>query len=269
MTNTTLYPKRQNRLTVSSTLVDIVGNCLLVLLLMAGVGYAVTIGLNLPKANVLIQQEKLTPLQYQEVEQFLGKQADNDVLRVDLQPYIDKSMTFDWVDHVNVRRDWQQGVVVDITPRQPIARFGSQKFIDASGVIFSPVDENLLQSPDWMQIQGNPKNTIAIMQQVKQVGDWYLPLGLKIREVIETPRMTWLYRFDNGLRILVDRENTSEKLYQLSQVLQHQLRPQLNNIQTIDLRYKNGMAITWRQPIEQTAIGQQTQQLPTSNQQGR
>ena len=46
--------------------------------------------------------------------------------------------------------------------------------------------------------------------------------------------------------MLVDNDNTSEKLYRLSVMLQNQLKPQLHNLQTIDLRYKNGMAITKR-----------------------
>lgn len=248
MTKTTPYPTTKNRVTVSSTLVDIVGNCLLVLLLMGIVGYGVAVVHELPKANIVVSPEQLTPLQQQKVAQFLGTQADVNLLQANLQTYVDKAKQLDWIDHVSIRRDWQQGLVVKITPRQPIARFGSQKFVDASGAVFTPADSQQLQQSNWMRIQGNPQDTVAMMQQIKQIGDWYLPLGLTIHEVIQTPRMTWFYRFDNGLHILVDRENSSEKLYRLSQLLQHQLRPQLDNIQKVDLRYKNGMAITWREP---------------------
>ena len=80
-----------------------------------------------------------------------------------------------------------------------------------------------------------------------------MPLGMKIEEVIVTPRMAWLFRFDNGLRVLVDNDNTSEKLYRLSIMLQNQLKPQLKTLQTVDLRYKNGMAITKRPVIQQAS----------------
>lgn len=260
MTETTIYPKKNNHFTVSSTLMDIVGNCFLVLLLMGAVGYTVVLVSDLPKANIVIVKDNLSTEQHEKIQQLLGNQAESNVLEVDLQPYVEKSMTLDWVHHVNVKRDWSQGLLVDITPRQPIARFGSQKFIDAHGVVFTPTNDHLLKDPKWMRIQGDPKDTIAMMQQVKQTGDWFAPLGLRIREVIATPRMTWFYRFDNDLRILVDKENTSEKLYQLSQVLQHQLNQQLPNIQTIDLRYKSGMAITWRQPTQHLSTQTQTTQ---------
>ena len=104
-----------------------------------------------------------------------------------------------------------------------------------------------------MQLQGDSQNAIVMMQQIKQVSDWFMPLGIKIEEVIVTPRMAWLFRFDNGLRVLVDNDNTSEKLYRLSIMLQNQLKPQLKTLQTVDLRYKNGMAITKRPLIQQAS----------------
>ena len=107
------------------------------------------------------------------------------------------------------------------------------------------------------------------MQQIKQVSDWFMPLGMKIEEVIVTPRMAWLFRFDNGLRVLVDNDNTSEKLYRLSIMLQNQLKPQLKTLQTVDLRYKNGMAITKRPVIQQasdtTAVNKSADTKPVTD----
>ncbi|MGL5987527.1 MAG: cell division protein FtsQ/DivIB, partial [Burkholderiales bacterium] len=104
--------------------------------------------------------------------------------------------------------------------------------------VFKPADSNDLNNPSLMQLQGDSQNAVVMMQQIKQVSDWFMPLGMKIEEVIVTPRMAWLFRFDNGLRVLVDNDNTSEKLYRLSIMLQNQLKPQLKTLQTVDLRYK-------------------------------
>ena len=57
--------------------------------------------------------------------------------------------------------------------------------------------------------------------------------------------MTWLIRFDNGLRVIVDNEGTAQKLLNLSQLLGNQLSARRDNIQSIDLRYKNGFTIAW------------------------
>lgn len=199
----------------------------------------------LPDANISLQKDNLNQHERHELSNMLGSRVMGNFLQADLQTYVDEISKVDWVEQVDIRRDWQHGLVINVTPRKAVAKFGSERLVDANGVVFRPADESQLDLPYWMQLQGDARDAISMMQQVKQVNDWYLPLGLTLKEVIVTSRMTWLFRFDNGLRILVDNDNTSEKLYRLSVMLQNQLNSKLSKMQSIDLRYKNGMAVTW------------------------
>lgn len=222
-----------------------------VLLLLILAALAINVFNKLPNAAISLQHKGLNTQQTLQLQQLLGEKADTNLLKADLQSYLAKLETVDWVGQVDVRRDWQQGIVVNVVPRQAVAKFGSERLVDANGTVFKPADSNDLNNPSLMQLQGDSQNAVVMMQQIKQVSDWFMPLGMKIEEVIVTPRMAWLFRFDNGLRVLVDNDNTSEKLYRLSIMLQNQLKPQLKTLQTVDLRYKNGMAITKRPVIQQ------------------
>ena len=222
-----------------------------VLLLLILAALAINVFNKLPNAAISLQHKGLNTQQTLQLQQLLGEKADTNLLKADLQSYLAKLETVDWVGQVDVRRDWQQGIVVNVVPRQAVAKFGSERLVDANGMVFKPADSNDLNNTSLMQLQGDSQNAIVMMQQIKQVSDWFMPLGIKIEEVIVTPRMAWLFRFDNGLRVLVDNDNTSEKLYRLSIMLQNQLKPQLKTLQTVDLRYKNGMAITKRPVIQQ------------------
>ena len=222
-----------------------------VLLLLILAALAINVFNKLPNAAISLQHKGLNTQQTLQLQQLLGEKADTNLLKADLQSYLAKLETVDWVGQVDVRRDWQQGIVVNVVPRQAVAKFGSERLVDANGTVFKPADSNDLNNTSLMQLQGDSQNAVVMMQQIKQVSDWFMPLGMKIEEVIVTPRMAWLFRFDNGLRVLVDNDNTSEKLYRLSIMLQNQLKPQLKTLQTVDLRYKNGMAITKRPVIQQ------------------
>lgn len=222
-----------------------------VLLLVILAALAINVFNKLPNAAISLQHKGLNTQQTLQLQQLLGEKADTNLLKADLQSYLAKLETVDWVGQADVRRDWQQGIVVNVVPRQAVAKFGSERLVDANGMVFKPADSNDLNNTSLMQLQGDSQNAIVMMQQIKQVSDWFMPLGIKIEEVIVTPRMAWLFRFDNGLRVLVDNDNTSEKLYRLSIMLQNQLKPQLKTLQTVDLRYKNGMAITKRPVIQQ------------------
>ena len=224
-----------------------------VLLLLILAALAINVFNKLPNAAISLQHKGLNTQQTLQLQQLLGEKADTNLLKADLQSYLAKLETVDWVGQADVRRDWQQGIVVNVVPRQAVAKFGSERLVDANGTVFKPADSNDLNNPSLMQLQGDSQNAVVMMQQIKQVSDWFMPLGMKIEEVIVTPRMAWLFRFDNGLRVLVDNDNTSEKLYRLSIMLQNQLKPQLKTLQTVDLRYQNGMAITKRPVIQQAS----------------
>ena len=224
-----------------------------VLLLLILAALAINVFNKLPNAAISLQHKGLNTQQTLQLQQLLGEKADTNLLKADLQSYLAKLETVDWVGQADVRRDWQQGIVVNVVPRQAVAKFGSERLVDANGTVFKPADSNDLNNASLMQLQGDSQNAVVMMQQIKQVSDWFMPLGMKIEEVIVTPRMAWLFRFDNGLRVLVDNDNTSEKLYRLSIMLQNQLKPQLETLQTVDLRYKNGMAITKRPVIQQAS----------------
>lgn len=240
-----------------------------VLLLLILAALAINVFNKLPNAAISLQHKGLNTQQTLQLQQLLGEKADTNLLKADLQSYLAKLETVDWVGQADVRRDWQQGIVVNVVPRQAVAKFGSERLVDANGTVFKPADSNDLNNASLMQLQGDSQNAVVMMQQIKQVSDWFMPLGMKIEEVIVTPRMAWLFRFDNGLRVLVDNDNTSEKLYRLSIMLQNQLKPQLETLQTVDLRYKNGMAITKRPVIQQasdtTAVNKSADTKPVTD----
>lgn len=71
---------------------------------------------------------------------------------------------------MDIRRDWQQGLIVKVVPRQAVAKFGSERLVDANGVVYTPADSQELQAHPWMQLQGDTE--IAVYHdafQVKQV----------------------------------------------------------------------------------------------------
>lgn len=106
------------------------------------------------------------------------------------------------------------------------------------GAVFVPADSKDLTQGRFATLQGEITQAPVIMQQMQQVNDWYTPLGMQVEDIILSPRMTWLIRFDNGLRVIVDNENTAQKLLSLSQLLGNQLSERRGEIQSVDLRYK-------------------------------
>lgn len=198
-----------------------------------------------PPAVIQVSTQGLSPAEHHSLQQIMSQQTVSGFFTTDLQALRDAATGLAWVDQVSVSRDWQRGIVIKALPKQAVANFGTERLVDAKGIVFVPVDNNDLRQAQFATLQGEMTQAPVIMQQMQQINEWYAPLDMRVEDIILTPRMTWLIGFDNGLRVIVDNENTAQKLLSLSQLLGSQLNARLSDMQSIDLRYKNGFTITW------------------------
>jgi cell division protein FtsQ len=229
---------------------------LLAIIVAASVAFAIRSYQNAPNANIYIDPTGLTAAQYQALKATMGTQASGNYFIADIQSMRNIALSLSWVDEVSLVRDWQRGIVVAALPKKAVAKFGTERLVDAEGQVFvpvEPVEQIVTEQQQLVTLQGSKNQAPVIMQQMQQVNQWFAPLDIKVVDIILTPRMTWLIRFDDGLRVIVDNENTAQKLLNLSQLLSNQLSQQRDNIQAVDLRYKNGFTITWHDNADQAA----------------
>lgn len=198
-----------------------------------------------PPAEIQVSHQGLSVAEYDSLQAVMNQQKVDSFFTSDLQALRDITMGLAWVDQVSISRDWQRGIVVTALPKQAVANFGTERLVDAKGSVFVPADNKDLTQERFAMLQGEESQASVIMQQMQQVNDWYAPLGMHVEDIILSPRMTWLIRFDTGLRVIVDNENTAQKLLNLSQLLNNQLSDRRDKIQSVDLRYKNGFTIAW------------------------
>ena len=199
-----------------------------------------------PPVAIQVSSQNLSSVQAQILQQTMNQQPVSSFFTTDLQTLRDIAMGLAWVDQISVTRDWQRGIVVTALPKQAVAHFGTERLVDAKGAVFVPADSQELTGSPLVTLQGEMAQAPVIMQQMQQINSWYSPLDMRVEDIILTPRMTWLVRFDNGLRVIVDNENTAQKLLSLSQLLNNQLSARRDEMQSIDLRYKNGFTIAWK-----------------------
>ena len=219
---------------------------LLLILLMGGKALR-----DAPPAAIEVSHQGLTAMQHHALQQTMNQQSISSFFTTDLQTLRDIAVDLSWVDQISVTRDWQRGIVITALPKQAVANFGTERLVDAKGVVFVPADSDELTQDDFAMLQGEITQAPVIMQQMQQINEWYAPLNIQVEDIILSPRMTWLVRFNNGLRVIVDNENTAQKLLSLSQLLANQLSARRHEMQSIDLRYKNGFSIAWQPTVAQ------------------
>jgi len=196
-----------------------------------------------PAAQIAVVGE-LSKRQHAVLVQQLQPLVSAGYFTADLTQIRDGALSQPWVDQVTVTRQWPNGIVVRVLPRHPVARWGSGRLLSDQAVVFveaEPVDRR-----DLPLLHGPASQSQLMMQQYQQINQWFSPLGLRLQELHLTERMTWFMKFDSGLRVIVDQEQTHTKLQRLSYLAQNGLDVAWPHVAAIDLRYRNGMALQWR-----------------------
>ena len=162
----------------------------------------------------------------------------------DLRAIRDRALELSWVDRVVVSRAWPNAIRVRVMPRNAIARWGTGRLLSDSGEVFTEVTPRNYQNLPLLH--GPVSQSKMMMRRYNEINQLFLPAGIRLKELYLTERMTWFMQFDSGLRIIVDQDQTMSKLQRLSHLAHNDLKPVWPNIAAIDLRYRNGLAIQWK-----------------------
>ena len=91
---------------------------------------------------------------------------------------------------------------------------------------------------------GDTKEIIKIYQLISGLLG---PVGLRIDKVESDNAGSWTLTVLSDIKIILGRDELVEKLQRLQSVWMAELSSQEKNINAIDLRYPNGLAVKWKQ----------------------
>ena len=167
----------------------------------------------------------------------------------DLEQIRDHALGLSWVDRVVVSRAWPNAIVLRVTPRHAVARWGTGRYLSDDGVVFKPVQR--FDHQNLPLLHGPHSQSRMMMTKYRDINQMFRPMDMRLKELYLTERMTWFMQFDNGIRLIVDQDQTMGKLQRLSEIAKTDLGLVWDNIAGIDLRYRNGLAVQWKnaQPV--------------------
>ena len=186
-------------------------------------------------------------IENQQLQQHLSPIIQDNYFTSDLERIRDQALTVSWVDRVVVSRAWPNAIRVRVMPRHAIARWGTGRLLSDNGDVFS--EAVVKTHPNLPLLHGPVSQSKMMMRRYNEINQLFHPANLRLKELYLTERMTWFMQFDSGLRIIVDQDQTMTKLQRLSQLAQNDLKPMWSNISAIDLRYRNGLSIQWKNAI--------------------
>ena len=155
-----------------------------------------------------------------------------------------------WVHKASVRRVWPDTLSVSVVEQKPVAISKSVGLINQKGEVFKPLNQTL---PETLPVfEGSTDVNKIMLQKYYQMNGMLSVINRKITYLKFDARHAVELKLDNGLKVVLGRDNTAIRLKRLTQIYNKVLLTRINDIELVDLRYTNGMAIGWKKNIKNT-----------------
>ena len=153
-----------------------------------------------------------------------------------------------WVRRATVRREWPDQLIVALEEHEALGTWGADgRLLSTKGDVFTA---NLAEAeedhalPEFDGPEGSEKEVLSRYDELRQ---WFAPLKLVPQALSLSGRYAWTVKLDNGMSVALGREQTATTLKERVDRLlgiYPQLVSHLQNIETIDMRYQNGLALS-------------------------
>ena len=196
-------------------------------------------------------QPTLFPLRYVEladtpqrvstsnIMQVAREEVRGNLLTVDIQHVRESLEKLPWVRTVSIRREFPGSLVVKLEEQQVLARWNSNMLVNRFGEVF--VADTNQQLPEFNGPEGSAaevtNNYAQFSQQLERV-------DLNMARIDLSARHAWKLSLDNGVVLELGRENMQQRLERFIEVYPYSLAAQVNKLKYVDLRYRNGFAVS-------------------------
>ena len=184
-------------------------------------------------------------LSERDVIDLIDENVQTGFLTLDLPELNRKIVEQDWIRSSSIRRSWPATLIVNIEEEIPVARWGEQQLLNNVGDYIDVINKDSVSHlPVIFSQAGDTKEIIKIYQLISELLG---PVGLRIDEVESDNAGSWTLTVLSDIKIILGRDQLVEKLQRLQSVWMAELSSQEKNINAIDLRYPNGLAVKWKQ----------------------
>lgn len=209
--------------------------------------YLLALALDRPIVTVDVEGpfQRVPPPQ---VEAAVARYLQGGFLSADLRSLRAGLEAIAWVDRVVVQRQWPNGLRVSVTEQHAAARWGRSGLLNTRGELFIETARHV--PPELPQLSGPDGSEWQVAQRYLGLRAQLLVVGFDLAAVSLDARGAWGLTLANGVEVRLGRESVDERLQRFVGVVMPSLAQRLGSIEYVDMRYSNGFAIGWINPVD-------------------
>jgi cell division protein FtsQ len=197
---------------------------------------------NEQKIERLVIEGSLDYVSEEEIKNAAFRFIDLSMVAVDLDAIKKELENNPWISSVGLQREWPATLIIDVFEEMAIARWGDHQLLNQEGQLFSPT--TVLNQTHLPYLFGPIDTEQNVMEQYQQFNQLLYPLGLNIASLGLNSRDAWTLELDSGVDIKVGNNSMLKRMRRFVDSIDAMNIENLEDINSIDLRYNNGIAIS-------------------------
>lgn len=183
-----------------------------------------------------------------EVQEFLLPMVKSGYFNINIEYIRDRLLQIPWVSHLHVRRIWPDQVEVVIVEKHAAALWNDK---DNSNSLLSQAGELFLPKQDTYpthlpRFNGPAGKQVIMLRFFNDINRLLSPLHTKVSYLELTSYLIWKISLDNGMTLQVGHKDILTRLDQFVKVYPKIVGNKVADVDYVDLRYPNGLAIRWK-----------------------
>lgn len=163
---------------------------------------------------------------------------------IDVEHVRDRLEKMPWVSDIVVRRNWPDQLDVTVIERQAVALWNHRSLLSAEGELFSP--KTSTYPGQLTEFIGPDGKQITMLKYFVKMNRILGSLHAKISYLELTPYYTWKLKLDNGIVLKMGYSDVLTRLSHFVKVYPKIVGSRAADVDYVDLRYSNGMAVRWK-----------------------
>ena len=202
---------------------------------------AMKYALRLPVFKLRIVQLAYKPQQVDvnQVRRLIKQVVVGSFFTIDLEQTRRAFEQLPWVRKVSIRRQFPWGLEVALEEHVAMARWNDTELVNTYGEVFDGQS-----SLPLLDFHGEPDTSVQIAEMYQTFSRQLALVQRSIAQVNLSKRFAWQLRLDNGMVLELGREQMKERLARFVAVYQYSLATMGYKANYVDLRYRNGFAVS-------------------------
>ena len=149
-----------------------------------------------------------------------------------------------WVKQIQVKRSWPDTIHLVVEEQQAIAKWGQAGLVNSDGDLFYPPKSSF---PKELTLLKGPESTNTLMvKRYAEIVEMFGPIGLELSSITMDNRRSWSLYIKGGMTVKLGRADSENRLKRFVALYTTQFSEYQDQINIVDMRYTNGLAINWK-----------------------